>query len=71
VNVCVCVCEYALACSLHTMKENDLVFVITFSKICASVVLAIVIAGLIFLTKFVVRFLLGYYSSISVECPTS
>jgi hypothetical protein len=52
------------------MKENDLVFVITFSEICASVVLAIVNAGLIFLTKVVVQSLLVYYSSISVECPT-
>ena len=63
-------CECALAHSLNTMKENDLVFVITFSEICASVVLAIVNAGLIFLTKFVVQSLLVYYSSISVECPT-
>jgi hypothetical protein len=38
------------------MKENNHVFLITFSKICASVVLAVVNAGLIFLTKFVVQF---------------
>jgi len=38
------------------MKENDLVFVITFSEVCASVVLAVFNAGLIFLTKFLVQF---------------
>jgi hypothetical protein len=37
------------------VKEKDPVFVITFSEICASVVLAVVNAGLIFLTKFVVQ----------------
>jgi hypothetical protein len=52
------------------MKENDPVFVITFSEICASVVLAVVNAGLIFLTKFVVQFRLVYYSSIAVKCLT-